>query len=242
MTLDGVTISYAFFVGMFSFFSPCSVGLLPAYVGYYLSNLGPAAPERPKGNVRLASAQHPPLPRSAWAGTKLGLGGAAGFLALFLLVAAVYWFLPITRIGKALPYVAILVGALLIALGVLSLAGRGWGVRLPQVSRTHPLASVFAFGFAYCLASIGCNFPLFASVAVGPLYTGDAAAGAMLILTYAAGMALVFVLATIALSVSRAGVSRFITRATPIIAGVAAVVMILGGTYIIYYWARILEG
>lgn len=217
MSLEASTLVYAGTVGAASFFSPCSAGLLPGYIGYHFTN----------------------DESTPWAGVKLGAIASAGFLALFAVMAIIIRLIPLQTINPILPWASLTIGFSIILLGVYLLLGGPFNVRLPQVQ--HNPRNVFLFGIAYAFASLGCTFPLFLSVALAGASTGDSSIAAMNIIAYAIGMAIVMVALTTAISISQAGATRFMHRAIPIINKAAPIVMIAGGAYILYYWIKALQ-
>lgn len=216
MSLEIATLAYAGTVGAASFFSPCSAGLLPGYIGYHFTS----------------------QETRAWRGAGLGAVASLGFLALFLVMALVIRLVPLKAINPALPWISIAIGAAILLLGAYLLLGGRFTVRMPQVQ--HNPRNVFVFGIAYAFASLGCTFPLFLSVALSGASTGDSNIAALNILAYAMGMALVMIVLTTALTVSQAGATRFMQRAIPVIHKSAPVVMMAGGLYILYYWTNAL--
>lgn len=229
MALDQLSITYAFGAGVASFFSPCSAGLLPAYVGYFVSARSPG-PGQP-------AALRPTL----GTGVRLGLSAAAGFFALLAGAALLILLVPFQRIAPSLPYLSILLGGLIAILGILLLLNRAPTLPLRIRLGERSSRSIFLFGVTYAFVSLGCTFPLFLSVVLGGASTGSSAGAAASILTYAAGMSLVMVTVTLALAVSQQGVARFLRSALPWVNRVAAIAMVFAGTYIVYYWFRILQ-
>lgn len=228
MSLEVATLAYAGAVGAASFFSPCSVGLLPGYIGYFL-----AAKQDPH--------THHPLAHSTRQGIQLALAASAGFFALFLALALLIRILPLDALTPALPYVSLAIGAAIILLGAYLLLGGHMGISLPRLPVERTSRSVFLFGLAYALASLGCTFPLFLSVLLGATATGNALTGGLAVVAYAAGMAVVMVAITTALSISQESTTRFLRRAVPVVQRAAPIVMIIGGAFVLYYWIDILR-
>jgi cytochrome c-type biogenesis protein len=212
-------------VGAASFFSPCSVGLLPAYLSYFL------AEKRETGDQMT-------LRQGLGRGLRLGLAGSFGFFALFLAIALVMQLIPYGAITPKLPYISIAIGALIAILGLILLLGGNLSIKLPNLAGERTKKSIFLFGFAYALASLGCTFPLFLSVVLGGFATGNPGQGALALVAYALGMAFVMIAITMALAVSQEGATRFIRKTVPIISKAAAVVMLMAGSYIVYFWIQ----
>jgi cytochrome c-type biogenesis protein len=214
---------FAFWVGVLTFYSPCSVGLIPAYVGHFLTGseeaIGPG--------------------RALARGLRLGAVASLGFLLFFSLLAAISPAIPLADLGPALPWIGVAVGLLMIAFGILLAFGRSISVPVPRFAQTASLKSVFLFGIAYAAASIACTFAVFLSVIARPISRGDASGLAQGFLGFAVGMAAMMVTVSGAASVSREGVRKFLSGAIPWVQRLSAALLILGGAYILYYWYNI---
>jgi cytochrome c-type biogenesis protein len=244
----GVPLSLAFGAGVLSTLNPCGFALLPAYISYTIEQQVQAAPDhRPGGWSHLLR------------GGLLGLPLAAGFLLIFLLAGGV-----LALGGRLLvhvfPWLALLVGVGLVLLGGWSLLTRraleipGLGVVAAKVGASssgrqkaaqtlaahppHALRAAWVFGLGYGLSSLGCTLPVFLLV-VGTTITSSGVGGAALVLaSYAAGMALV--LLAVALAATQVG---DLLRATvfPLLRWVqplAALLLIAAGGYIVFYQVR----
>jgi cytochrome c biogenesis protein CcdA len=272
----------AFAAGVLSFFAPCAVAMLPAYISYYLRGEAGAAdaPVRrgpawaaalllvtglallalaladyelvTSGRAAL-SALPVALLLAGLAAAGLGawlrlgsgfarplqLGGltALGILAVFALLG-----LPLGVVLGVLDFprlalFVLLTAAVLVALGVLGLAGRDVSVVLPVRAprRRTPLA-FFLFGVAYGLVSMGCTLPLFLAGVLGPyLRSGHALDAALGAASYGAGMGSVMLVTTFSLAMSRGLTRPRLRAAVPWVKRVSNVVLILAGLYIIAY-------
>jgi cytochrome c-type biogenesis protein len=133
-------LAYAFGVGMVATVNPCGFAMLPAYLSFFLGLDGADADTR--ASVRQA----------------LVIGGTltAGFLVVFgvlglLLDGA------LAPVQEYLPWVTIVLGFVLVAMGVALLRGRSIVLRLPTIAgagSTRQLTSVFLFGVSYALVSL----------------------------------------------------------------------------------------
>jgi cytochrome c-type biogenesis protein len=224
--LDGLTLAYAFGAGAASFFSPCSAGLLPAYVGYFLTTGDATEPARPA--------------RRVGKGILLGLGASAGFFALLVATAGLIALVPLRSFVAALPYVSIVIGALIVALGALYAIGRGPTMPLPRALVARSPRSVFFFGVAYALASLGCTFPVFLSVVLAGVSTGSTVTSVVSLMVFAGGMSLVMIAITLGLALSESAARRLLRAALAHVPRAAAIVMIVAGLYVIYYWTSTL--
>ncbi|WP_136689916.1 cytochrome c biogenesis CcdA family protein [Halorhabdus amylolytica] len=174
-------VSFAFATGVATFFAPCAYPLLPGYVGYYMRTSG--ATDTPRVSGALVR----------------GVAASVGILVAFVVLAA----LTVTA-GRALtewlPSLEVVVGAVLVGLGLLTLSDRsiGWHARLPE--RRTSIPGFVAFGALYAVAATGCLAPVFLGIVsqslTFPLYGTLAVLGG-----YAAGMVVLMIGATVAIAV-----------------------------------------
>ncbi len=223
-------VGYAFGAGMVAAVNPCGFAMLPAYLSLYL------------GAKEEDFAKRSPASRMLRA---LLVGGSvsAGFILLFGLAGVV-----ISAGGSALlaamPGVAVLIGAALILLGLWVLAGRTLylGIFERLASRVGDPTDVsargfFLFGLAYGAASLSCTLPVFLVVVGGGASAGGSLAGAGQFVGYGLGMASVLVALTLALALFKGGVVARIKNAVPYARLASAVLLVLAGAYMIFYWS-----
>jgi cytochrome c biogenesis protein CcdA len=223
-------VSYAFGAGMVSTVNPCGFAMLPAYLSLYL------------GAGDSAFAQ-----RSIWSRTLLALGigltASAGFVVLFAVIGAV-----VSAGGSflipAMPWIAVAIGISLVILGIAMLAGRAIpsgfisrAVGRIGSPRTAGIVGVFLFGMAFAAASLSCTLPIFLTVVGSALTSGGFVSGVIQFVSYAFGMGLVLVLLTLGIALLKEGiiVSR-LRGAVLYVERVAAALVLVAGSYIVYYW------
>jgi cytochrome c-type biogenesis protein len=159
------TVAFALSVGVVTFFAPCAYPLLPGYVGYYVS----------QDDATLAGA------------TVRGLAAAAGALVTLSALAAVILTAGqavVARITELEP----VIGAGLVGLGVLMLAGRAPEVRVLLPERRSSIPGFAVFGAVYAIAAAGCVVPAFVGVITQSLALPPAGA-AVALASYAAAVA-----------------------------------------------------
>lgn len=235
MALDTFLVAFSFAAGAATFFSPCSVGLFPAYIGFFLSL------EEGRGERRALTDGGSPARRpvrKALSGVRLGLIASLGFLLLFLAAGAFVSLVGVRFLGPYLRWISIGIGVAIIALGWLQWAGKGLGISLPLKGPTNRTAfSIFAFGIGYALASLGCTLPVF----LATLFASLAAAGpwgTMLVLAaYGAGMGLVMVVISASLAVSEEAAKTYVQRLVPLIKRASSLLLMLAGAVIVYFYA-----
>ncbi len=238
MPIDSWLVGFSFAAGVATFFSPCSVGLFPAYIGFFLgSEEGAAGPA--KG--LLADGGQPTEARilaRALRGVLMGLLGSLGFFLLFLGMGVLVSLIGTGLVGPYLRWASLAIGAGIVGLGFVQLAGRA--LSLPLIMRAPakrgPL-SIFTFGTLYALASLGCTLPIFLSVLLASLAAGGLAGTLLVLVSYAAGMALVMVVVTTGLAISEEAAMAYVRRIVPHVKRASSALMVVAGVVVIYFYA-----
>jgi cytochrome c-type biogenesis protein len=221
LSLD-VPFAYAFVLGMVAVVNPCGFPMLPAYLSSFI---GLDDADADPGMAR--------VPRA------LGAAGAVslGFLAFFTVVGVPIQ-AGVTSIYRFMPWLTIVIGAVLIVLGVAMLRGYRLKLTLPRLDkggRSGRFGSMVLFGISYAIASLGCTLPLFLSVLFN---RSNAASSALAFVAYGLGMSLVLMVLTLALALAREAAVRKLRTALRYVDRFAGVALVLVGTYLVVYWGR----
>ena len=221
MDIDGLRVGFAFSAGAATFFAPCAFPLLPGYVAYYLG--------RGDGGDRA------PLPTRLRRAAVVGGLASLGFFVVYGALAGI-----VASVGAgALADIATLelvVGGLLVVLGLAMATGRfdpSLHVRLPE--RRRSAGGFFLFGVVYGVAAAGCTAPIFVGLALFALGSGPVGA-AVVLGSYAAGMASLMIAVTLLSAVGRAGLLRSLSRNTGRVSRVAGTLLALAGVAQIYLY------
>ena len=170
-------VSFAVASGVATFFSPCAYPLLPGYVGFYVNQTD--ADEVSIGGAGIR-----------------GIAAGIGVLATFGVLAGAT-----VRVGHAtLSKITVfesLVGGLLVAFGLLVVAGRSPSVTVPLPKRRASVLGFGLFGAGYALAGAGCVAPIFLAVIARSIAL-PADAAAVVVVTYAGVVAALLVATTVA--------------------------------------------
>ncbi len=228
-------LGLAFGAGMVATVNPCGFAMLPAYLSLYLGANEEDFAKR-SSLMRLLSA------------LLVGATVSSGFVLLFAAAG-----LAISAGGSALlalmPALGTVIGAALILIGLWMLAGRTLytGVFERLASRvgdpgTVSMRGFFLFGLAYGAASLSCTLPVFLAVIASSLATGGVLAGAGQFLGFGLGMAAVLMVLTLALAFFKQGLVKWLRRVVPYVQLASAVLLVLAGAYIIYYWSSAQSG
>jgi len=167
------------------------------------------------------------------------LGMALGFLTVFGLFGALT-IAAATTVQKYVPYVTVLIGVLLAALGLWLLSGREitaltprpLGVRWAPTSR---VASMYGYGVSYAIASLSCTIGPFLAVTGAGLRAGSPAEGLSIYLAYTAGLTLVVGVLAVAAATASSALAKRLRRVLPFVNRISGVLLVLVGFYIGYY-------
>lgn len=208
--------------GLLAAVNPCGFVLLPTYLMYFLGVTG--RPGTQQASVKRA----------------LLVSGAlsAGFMSVFVLVGA------ITRlftdwINQNAKYVALLIGVALIILGIAMLFGYRLPFTTPKLDpgqRDRTVFSMFVFGIAYAVASIGCTIGPFSATVLGTIDTEGFGQGILAIGLYGIAMSLLVTTLTVSLALAQGGLLKVLRSGMKYVEIASAIVMILSGMFLAWYW------
>ncbi len=195
-------------LGLLATTSPCVLPLYPAYLAY-LSG-GPAGQER---RVRPYF---------------LGFFVLAGVLSMMLALGLLIALLSIS-VGSVLVFILPLADLVIVALGVLLIAGRNPFRALPQVRvplLRQPFVNAYVYGLLYGPIALPCSGPLVVSIFALSLTASETLARLTTFLWFGLG----FGLPLLALSLLSGASQRWITRQ---FAMHARLINLLGGTLLV---------
>ncbi len=219
--MNTLPLAFAFSAGVLASVNPCAFVMLPGFVSYYL---GGKEAEDVSATGRLSTA------------LLLGIAVTAGFIALFVSVGAVFsaggQFL-----FRTLPWLSLVIGLVLVAVGVWTLLGRTLPITLPTFAVKRfgrgPQA-MFLYGIAYGLASLGCALPVFLSVVAGAFTAGGLGQGIFMFISYSLGMGTVLVSVALGAALFKGAVARRMRRILPYVKTLSAIALIGAGLYLTY--------
>jgi cytochrome c-type biogenesis protein len=218
-------IAFAFAAGLVATVNPCGFAMLPAYLAYFLGAENPDEAAAPGGS----------LPRALLVGATVSAGLLVVFAAAGSLLSA-----GIRSFIDYVPWVALLIGLGLVALGIAMLAGFHLRVALPRFDRggsNRRLSSLFLFGISYAVASLSCTLPVFLTVVSGTVTRSNFASGVVAFVVYGLGMSLVLVALTLAVALTKTTVVRHLKQATRHVDRISGALLVVAGAYLAYYWA-----
>lgn len=223
IALEG-NFAYSFLLGVLAAVNPCGFVLLPAYLMYFLGLEGSRPSEGQRATIRRALLVSAAL--------------SAGFISVFLVVGTISRLF--TRwIEDQAKYVALVIGLALIAMGIAMAFGWRPKITTPQVGghqRDRTVRSMFLFGIAYAVASIGCTIGFLTTAIFGSISTKGFPSGVISITLYGVGMAMLVTALTVTLAFAQGGLLHGLRSGLRFIDRIAAVFLILTGLYLTWYW------
>ena len=210
--MDDITLALA--AGLVAAFNPCGFALLPSFLVLIVS--GPGGVGRA---LRLSAAM------------------TAGFVTVFGLVGVLIG-LVTAPIQQHLPWVTVVIGVVLLALGLWLLSGRELQVPMPRLTAGGPTGSVlslYGYGASYAVASLSCTIAPF--LAVTGLISGNGGLlnGVAAFLAYGLGMGMVVGLLAMLVALARETAVRRSRAVLPHVSRISGALLLLAGGYVTYY-------
>ena len=169
----------------------------------------------------------------------------AGFLSVFILVGVpvVYG---LGSIVRAVPWAGAGAGIAITVAGLVILSGRHIGFSfnagLKGGRSSSGAPSMYLFGVAYAIASLGCTLPVFLSVVGASLAVRGPAAATVVLAAYGVGMGAVMMTLALLAGGARDRLIKTLRRALPRMQRISGGLLVVAGIYLSYYWLRILFG
>lgn len=208
---------------MVAAFNPCGFAMLPAYLTFVVQR------DDVENTGQLAA-----LGRALGATVTMALGFLTVFGMFGLLTVSVA-----STVQRYLPYVTLVVGISLVALGIWSLSGRELVIRSAAAGArwapTARLGSMFGYGVGYAIASLSCTVGPFLAVTGSSLRTGSLASGVSVYVAYAAGITLVVGVLAVAVAVASSALVDRMRRVLPYVNRISGAVMVMVGLYVAWY-------
>jgi cytochrome c-type biogenesis protein len=215
-----VSLWIVFTAGIIAAFNPCGIAMLPSYISYLIG--------------ADSDGKKLPLLSSIVKGIGLGLAMTIGFLIIFVSSGIL-----INIVGRGLtaylPVISLIIAVILVLLGLAMLFEKHLPVKTISFQVKPGKWSIFLYGIAYALASLGCTLPAFLLVIVQSINHGTITVVSNFIV-YSVGMGLVVTTITAASLVSRQYIQQFLSKYIPVVKTLSAIIIFLTGLYLIYYW------
>lgn len=208
--------------GLLAAVNPCGFVLLPTYLMYFLGVSG--RPGTQRATVRRALLVSAAL--------------STGFMTVFVIVGGISRLFT-NWLNQNAKYVGLLIGLALVILGIAMLFGYRLPFSTPKLEtgkRDQTIASMYVFGLAYAIASIGCTIGPFSATVLGTIDTDGFLQGIFAIVLYGVAMSLLITTLTVTLALAQGGLLKSLRSGMKYVETASAVVMILSGLYLSWYW------
>lgn len=217
-------VGLAFAAGLVAALNPCGFAMLPGYLSLVVRGGEGASQAAAVGRAIAATA--------AMALGFVTVFGVFGLLAVSLA----------STLQQYLPYVTVLIGTLLVALGIWLLLGRELTGPIPDLVAGSPrwaptarLGSMFGYGVGYAIASLSCTIGPFLAVTGAAFRGGPVVDSVLIYLAYAAGMALVVGVLAVATALASVTVVERARRILPYLNRISGALLVVVGLYVGYY-------
>jgi cytochrome c biogenesis protein CcdA len=215
-------LSLAFAAGLVAALNPCGFAMLPAYLVLVVRGEGTSTGSAAVGRALAATA-----------------GMALGFLTVFGLFGALTISAGAT-VQRYLPYLVVVIGIVLVALGIWLLLGRELTLLTLRFSGrrwapTARLGSMYGYGVSYAIASLSCTVGPFLAVTAAGLRRGSLLGSASIYLAYIAGLTLVVGVLAVASALASSAVVNRLRRILPYVNRISGALLVLVGLYVGYY-------
>ena len=226
-------LGFAYAAGMVSAVNPCGFVMLPAYLGLYLGV-----------NDKDAAAVHPVV--HIFRALKVGGSVTLGFVVLFGAAGLLMSVGARAAVVDILPYLGLVIGIALALTGSWMVGGGKLysGFAAQAASRIGDPGQVnakgyFLFGLSYGIASLSCTLPIFLSVIGTSFAVSEIGASLGQFILYAVGMGTVILALTLGMAFFKGAMLGTLRKALPYVQPIGSWLMVVAGSYIVFYWLTI---
>lgn len=223
--MDFILISFAFFAGLQAFFAPCSIALIPAYVGYYVQDK----------NIQ------PTRKSQLLYGLRAGAIASLGIITVYAIFGIILTLLG-NMIAPFISWIELTTGGVLLFMGVSVLLGYEFAIKPPIIikSQSQGIRRFYLFGMAYAFGALGCTLPIFLLVMFQALAQRGVLGGLVNFIVYACAMAFLMIVFSLIAAVSKTAIHRFLTKYMNTIQKSAGLLVLFAGIYMIYIALRVI--
>lgn len=224
--MDLVLLSFSFLAGLQAFFAPCSIALIPAYVGYSVK-------QETKGDSKVQQLLF---------GLKAGSFASLGLISVYVffgIILALFGRL----IAPIFPWIELATGGLLVFMGSSTLLGYEFAIKPPVVIQTQSDGGkrFYLFGVAYAFGALGCTLPIFLLVIFQSLAQKGVFGGVINFASFILAMSGLMIAFSLISSLSKSALQRFLARYMVIMQKSSGVLIILAGIYLIYLAMQVIS-
>jgi len=181
-----VTLAVAFLAGLVSCISPCVLPVIPVFAGYVAG-----------GAPQWVVAGGAPSPGLAGGATWRAIGFLVGFLGVFVLLWASLGLVGFALL-QAVPILRQVAGALIVAMGLLMIGGRHPMNGLARWIHPARTGAPVLLGAGVAVGWTPCIGPTLGAILTMAASASSAAVGTLLLVAYAVGLAVPFVVVLLA--------------------------------------------
>jgi cytochrome c biogenesis protein CcdA len=214
-------VGLAFAAGLVAAVNPCGFALLPAYLTLVVRGDEGTSQPRAVGRALAATAA-------------MALGFLAVFSTFGLLAVSVA-----STVQRYAPYVTVVIGIVLVALGIWLLSGRRIAGLNPfshsQWEPTTRISSMFGYGVGYAMASLSCTVGPFLAVTGATFRGGPVVEGLLIYLAYGAGLVLIVGVLAVGVAFAESALVERLRRIVPYTNAFSGVLLVVVGLYVGYY-------
>jgi cytochrome c-type biogenesis protein len=203
LEIAGIGLGAAFIAGLLMFLAPCTLPLVPGYLGFISGVSGREFDNPAEAKV---------------ARRKVVINGTSfilGFSIIFILVGTVFGALGgllggfqtiLTRVGGV---IVIVFGLFMLGVFQIGFLQRTGGMKIPKFLEVGKPTSSVAIGGAFALGWTPCVGPVLASILLLASDGGSAFQGALLLAVFSAGLAVPFLLISLAFAQATEKINNF---------------------------------
>ena len=214
---------FAFFAGIISFFAPCAIGILPAYLSYYL-------------NIKEEKDK-----KAFYYGSFAALGLASFYLVLGILIILFGQIIGMTLMA----YNREISASILLIVGIGLLFDAGANIKkLVPLSLSQKLSKfslsksretgLFFFGIFYGIEAFMCALLLMVPLIITPLLGGEVLTSIISFVIFSLALGLSMIIATVLMSKSKDIITEKFMASSLALKRIAGIVMILTAFFLIY--------
>ena len=224
--MNPVSVSFSFLAGLQAFFAPCSIALIPAYVGYH---------------VKQETGENSKIQRLLF-GLKAGSFASLGLISVYVVFGIILSFFG-RLIAPVFPWIEFVTGGLLIFMGSSTLLGFEFTIKPPVVIQTNSngVKRFYLFGVAYAFGAIGCTLPIFLLVIFQSFAQKGVFGGVINFAVYALAMSSLMIIFSLISSLSKNAMHKFLARYMETIQKSSGILILLAGIYLIYLALQVIS-
>ena len=219
---------FAFIAGVISFFSPCGLALLPAFLSY---NMAMVDAKQNSMEIRRRIL-------------KIGIFSALGIITFYVVLGVIFSLFG-TIIGQYIKIVQYIVASLFVVFGFMLVKNFAFSNSLFDKLRekVHSKAvhskgykGFYIFGFAYGLDIIGCLFPLIMVLILLPIIYGNFVVGIAAFIPYSIALAITLSVFAYLIIYSKKSLVSDVLKSTQKLRRWTGIGLIIGGLALLFYY------